>query len=96
LESSSRISFRTAAVRPARAAAPRNRDRRRGPAVPVRDLDRAERLNAPEAREREDDAERAAGEREDAAFGEELPDAAPALDAERRADGDLALTAERS
>ena len=49
---------------------------------------RSERVEAPG---RERDADRAAGERQEGALGEELPHHAPAAGAERDADGDLAL-----
>ena len=49
---------------------------------------RSERVEAPG---REGNAERAAGERQEGALGEELPHHAPAAGAERDADGDLAL-----
>src|SRR5207253_929146 len=47
-----------------------------------------ERVEAPRS---ERDAERAAGERQEGALGEELPYHSPAAGAERHADGNLAL-----
>ena len=63
--------------------------------IEARDRDRGDRRHALKTNSRDRQTERAAGEAEDRALGQQLPDQAPAAGAKRRADRDLARPVHR-